>query len=77
MCLPAKHRRFSPVASAQIGLSNLGGGGGTEEKWVFYKNILPNLKYQLKRNNHPWRKYFQKDTIQSSHMSITTSVTRV
>jgi hypothetical protein len=32
------------------------------------KKILPNLKYQLKNK-------YQKDTIQLSHMSFTTSVT--
>jgi hypothetical protein len=41
------------------------------------KKFLPNLKYQL-RNKYPplvWSKTFQKDTIQLSHMSFTTSVT--
>jgi hypothetical protein len=38
---------------------------------------LPNLKYQLKNNTHPWPKTSQKDDIQLSHMSFTTSVTWV
>jgi hypothetical protein len=36
---------------------------------------LPNLKYQLKNKYPPWPKTLQKDTIQLSHMSFTTSVT--
>jgi hypothetical protein len=38
-------------------------------------NFLTNLKYQLKIDAHPWPKTLQKDTIQLSHMSFTTSVT--
>jgi hypothetical protein len=35
-----------------------------------------NLKYELKiLYTHPWPKTLQKDTIQLSHMSFTTSVT--
>jgi hypothetical protein len=39
------------------------------------KVCLANLKYQLKMNTHPWPKTLQKDTVQLSHMSFTTSVT--
>jgi hypothetical protein len=41
------------------------------------QKILPNLKYQLKNNTHSWSNTSQKDTIQLSHMSFTTSVTGV
>ena len=41
------------------------------------KKILANLKYQLKNKNPPPAKNFKKDTIQLSHMSLTTSVTWV
>jgi hypothetical protein len=67
----------------------MGGGVAPTERNVFLgKNfphyptikkstqLLPNFKYQLKNNYPPWAT-LQKDTIQLSHMSFTTSVTRV
>ena len=38
------------------------------------KKILPNLKYQLKINAHPWSKTLQKDNIQLSNMTVDIAV---
>jgi hypothetical protein len=63
------------------------GGGGTEEKSITIttnfddpnikklKFCLPILNYQLKNEDPPLPKTLQRDTIQLSHMSFTTSVT--
>jgi hypothetical protein len=37
----------------------------------------PTLNINYKINTHPWPKTLEKDTIQLSHVSFTTSVTRV
>jgi hypothetical protein len=42
-----------------------------------HKFDYPTSKINSKINTHPWPKTLQKDTIQLSHMSFTTSVTRV
>jgi hypothetical protein len=53
-------------------------GKNVADPTIKSQNFLPNLKYQLKIKYPPLAKnWLQKDTIQLSHMSFTTSVTRV
>jgi hypothetical protein len=74
------------------GLVSIYGRGGTKEKCFSQvvkilliqrptikkpKVFLPNSNINKKISTHPWPKTLQKDTIQLSHMSFTTSVTQV